>query len=132
MTSPDGAGNAGGGGADVQYALELYLPRFGRDALPEAAARAGAAAEQLRGLGTPVRFLRSIFLPGDEICFLLFEGPSSEAVAETGRRAAIAFERVVEVEIAHDEGSQAVAGRRPGRKERSRKAREAGPSSVSL
>jgi Nickel responsive protein SCO4226-like len=86
----------------VQYVLELYLPRLGAGALPEAAARADSASEQLCREGTPVRFLRSIFLPGDEICFLVFEGPSDEAVAEAARRAEIAFERVLPAEVAPD------------------------------
>lgn len=82
----------------MPYALELYLTRVGNDTLTDAVARADAAAERQRRAGTDVWFLRSIFLPADEVCFLVFDGPSSDAVAETGRRAAIEFERVVEVE----------------------------------
>jgi hypothetical protein len=46
-------------------------------------------AEQMAREGAQVRFLRSIFVPGVEICFLLFTGPSAEVVAEVVRRAAI-------------------------------------------
>ncbi len=46
-------------------------------------------AEQMARERTQVRFLRSIFVPGDEICFLLFTGPSAEAVTEVVRRASI-------------------------------------------
>lgn len=95
----------------MQYALELYLPRLERDALPQAADRARAAATQMRHGGTAVGFLRSIFMPGDEICFLVFEAPSEEAVAEAARRAAIVFERVVELEVAPvDPGSRRERG----------------------
>jgi hypothetical protein len=87
----------------VQYVVELYLPRSRAGALPRATARARAAAGQLRAEGAAVHFLRSIFLPEDEICFLLFEGPSEAAVAESARRAEIAFERVVAAEVAADE-----------------------------
>ena len=73
------------------------------DGLSRATARARAAAEQMRRQGTPVRLLHSIFIREDEICFLLFDARSGEAVAETARRAAIAFERVVEIEIGLDE-----------------------------
>jgi hypothetical protein len=38
-----------------------------------------------------------MFLPGDEVYFLLYEAPSVEAVGEAARRAAITFERIVEV-----------------------------------
>jgi hypothetical protein len=98
----------------VQYVLELYLSRLGAGALPEAAARARSASEQLRAEGTHVRFLRSIFLPGDEICFLLCEGASAEAIAEAARRAAIGFERVVAAEIAPDETSPVQRPTPPG------------------
>lgn len=33
----------------------------------------------------------------DETCFHLFEGPSAEAISELSRRAAIEYERIVEV-----------------------------------
>jgi len=79
--------------------------RVGNDALPEATERAAATAEQMAREGTPVRFLRSLFVPGDEICFFLFDGPSADAVTELARRAAITFERVLEVEAAVDERS---------------------------
>jgi hypothetical protein len=101
VTAPSGGGGSGDEAA-VQYAVELYLPRFGKDALPAANDRAGAAAEQMAREGTPVRFLRSIFVPGDEVCFLLFEGPCTEAVAAVAQRASIEFERVLEVNVAFD------------------------------
>ncbi len=87
----------------MQYAVELYLPRFTKDALPEATERAGAMAEQMAREGIPVRFLHSIFVPGDEMCFLLFAGPSTGIVAELAHRAAITFERVFEVDVAFAE-----------------------------
>jgi hypothetical protein len=43
-----------------------------------------------------VRHLRSILVPEDETCFLLFDAPSSAAVRDALRRAAVPFERVVE------------------------------------
>jgi hypothetical protein len=87
----------------VQYVVELYMPRLGAGALPQATDRARTAATQLRAEGMKVQFLRSIFLPGDEICFLLFEGPCEAVVAEATRRAEIAFERVLTAEFASDE-----------------------------
>jgi hypothetical protein len=90
--------------AEVQYALELYLPGLRRDEMPELVARARAAAREMRRLGTPVRFLRSISLPGDEICFLLFEASFEEEVTEAAQRASITFERVVAMEVTVDDG----------------------------
>jgi hypothetical protein len=90
--------------AEVQYALELYLPGLLRDEMPELVARARAAADEMQRLGTPVRFLHLIALPGDEICFLLFEASFEELAAEAADRASIAFERVVAMEMAVDDG----------------------------
>ena len=39
--------------------------------------------------GTPARFLRSVFVPEDGICFLLFEAATAGMVEEAGRRAAL-------------------------------------------
>ena len=78
----------------TEYLVELYLPAA--DRVPAAAARARAAAEQLAGEGRPIRYLRSIFIPSDQTCFLVFEAPSEDAVREAGNRAAVTFTRVVE------------------------------------
>jgi len=43
-----------------------------------------------------VRFVRSIFVPKDEICFFVFEAMSASAVEAACGRAALRFERVVE------------------------------------
>ena len=87
-----------------KYLVELYLPRAGSGGLPSAAARARSAAEGMASGGTVVRYLRSIFLPDDELCFLLYEGPSAEAVGEAARRAAITYDRIVEAALDEDEG----------------------------
>lgn len=54
------------------------------------------AAAELTREGTPVRCLRSIFVPEDETCFLLCEAGSAAAVLETAQRAALTFERIAE------------------------------------
>ena len=48
--------------------------------------------------GTPIRYLRAIFLGDDEVCFHLYEAGSPELVLEASRRAAIPVERVTEAE----------------------------------
>ena len=58
--------------------------------------RAREAARELTRHGTPVRFVRSIFVPEDEICFFVFDAISADAVEATCARAALRFERVVE------------------------------------
>lgn len=77
------------------YIVETYVPQ-GREEVDRAAARARDAAESLTGEGTAIRFLRSTFVPADELCFFVFEAESSEVVGEATARAAIAVERIVE------------------------------------
>jgi hypothetical protein len=43
-----------------------------------------------------VRYQRAIFVPRDELCFHLLDGPSPEAVHEAVARAGIVPQRVVE------------------------------------
>ena len=66
----------------------------GWDRLPELTARARAASEQLSREGRQVRFVRSVFVPEDETCFHLLDGPSRDAVAETAKRAGISTLRI--------------------------------------
>jgi hypothetical protein len=41
-----------------------------------------------------VRFLRSIFVPEDGACFLLYEGPSAQSVRAAALRAKLGVQRV--------------------------------------
>jgi hypothetical protein len=82
----------------MQFALELYL-RQESGSQSELVAHARSATGRLHGGRVPLTFLRSIYLPGDEICFLVFEASSADAVAEAARDAGIAFERIVEAEL---------------------------------
>ncbi len=79
-----------------KYMVERYLPGITTDQLSGAAARAKSTTAQMSEEGTPVRYLRSTFIPGEEKCYCLFEGPSAEAVEEANTRAEIPYERVVE------------------------------------
>ena len=76
------------------YLLEAYTPASAL--LEEIESRLRTAAAELTESGTPVRYVRSILVPEDETCFHLLEGPSSEAVAETARRAGISTPRITE------------------------------------
>ncbi|MGH3071993.1 MAG: nickel-binding protein [Gaiellaceae bacterium] len=78
------------------YLVEVYQPRLSESDVAAISARARGAAEELTREGIPVGYLRSIFVPGDESCFHLFEASSLEAVAEASRRARIEPERIVE------------------------------------
>ncbi len=78
------------------YSLELYLPRGKAATLDDAVAKARLAAEELSREGSPVRYLRSMYLTEDEICFHVFEAPSRDSVAEAARRAGLADSRITE------------------------------------
>ncbi len=79
-----------------KYMVERYLPGITSDQLEAAAARAKSTTAQMTQQGTPVRYLRSTFIPGEEKCFCLFEGSSAEVVKQANERAEIPFERIVE------------------------------------
>jgi hypothetical protein len=78
-----------------EYLVELYLPR---DSLApaEAVRRVRSSANAMSREGKWVRYTRSIFVPEDETCFLLFEAASAELVGEANRRAALEYDRIVE------------------------------------
>ena len=50
----------------------------------------------LARLGTAVRYVRSILIPGDETCLHLVEADSPERVAEAFERAGLTADRIVE------------------------------------
>jgi len=82
----------------AEFLVELYVSRADAGAVECGAADARQAAEELSLEGTPVRCLRSIFVPEDEICFLLYEAGSAEAVREAALRARLPVERVAAVD----------------------------------
>ncbi len=71
----------------ARYTVELRRPRGGWSYLQQATARARRAAEEMQLEGMPVRFLRSIFVPEDDSCFFLYEGPTAAAVRDAAVRA---------------------------------------------
>lgn len=80
----------------AEFLLELYVPRDGRGTVDADADRADRAASELTREGTPVRYVRSIYVPEDETCFLLYEADSADAVREAARRAELPYDRIAE------------------------------------
>jgi hypothetical protein len=74
-----------------EYLLELYVSRADDHAVEHCVDRMRLALEHQ---GTPVRYLRSIFVPDDETCYLLFEAASAEAVREAAQVAGLPFAHV--------------------------------------
>ena len=80
----------------AEFLLEFYVSRTDSGVVELGAARTSIAAEQLTQDGTPIRFVRSFFIPEDETCFYLYEAETVDAVREAARRAALPSERIVE------------------------------------
>jgi hypothetical protein len=80
----------------AEFLLEMYMSQTDGAGVERGAERARLAAEELTREGTPVRYLRSIFVPEDEICFFLYEAASADAIREAARRADLVFDRVAE------------------------------------
>jgi hypothetical protein len=78
----------------MRFTVELRLPDAGWADVQEAAARARQVTEQMRREGKRVRFLRSIFVPEDDACFFLYEGPSAQSVRAAAHRAKLGVRRV--------------------------------------
>lgn len=91
--------------AVTEFLLELYVSRADGAAVEAGAERARRAAVQLTEEGTPVRYLRSLFVPDEETCFFLYEAACAEDVCTAARRAHIQFESVVEA-ISAPKGEQ--------------------------
>jgi len=87
-----------------KYMVERRLPGLTADQLTAAASRAKSMTAKMTEEGTPVRYLRSTFVPGEDKCFCLFEGSSADVVREANERAELPLERIVEaMHIASDD-----------------------------
>lgn len=80
----------------AKYLVERYLPGITPEQLTAAAGSAKRTTAEMTEEGTPVRYLRSTFIPGEEKCFCIFDGPSADVVKTANDRAQIPYERVVE------------------------------------
>jgi hypothetical protein len=89
-----------------QYLVESYLADSPA-AVKAARERARAMEDERAG----VRYVRTTFLPGDEVVLHLFEAPSAQALGKAGRLAEMRYERIVEaVEDAPEEGGITCTG----------------------
>ena len=87
-----------------RYMVERSLPGFTPDQIAAAAKSAKTTTAEMTAEGTPVRYLRSTFVPGEDKCFCLFEGDSEEVVRQANERAELPLERIVEaVHVASDD-----------------------------
>ena len=78
----------------AEFLVEVYVAHDDHSAARRHAERAAQAAADLAREGRAVRCLRSIFVPEDETCFLLFRAPSAEVVEEAVNRAGLRREHI--------------------------------------
>jgi hypothetical protein len=74
-----------------RYLVESYLA--------DSPAAVQEARERARALGTDaagIRYVRTTFLPEDEVVLHLFVAPSAEELGAAGRRVALSYDRIVE------------------------------------
>jgi len=78
------------------YVVERSLPGITPEQLGAAAGAAKETTARMTEEGTPVRYLRTTFVLGEDKCYCLFEGPSADIVQQANDRANIPYDRVVE------------------------------------
>lgn len=78
------------------FLVELEHPELLALDIRALADRSRAVTEEMRGEGAAVRFLRTIYVPEDGRCFLLFEGASPVEVSEAVGRVDVARAVIVE------------------------------------
>ena len=77
------------------FMVERSLPGIALDALAAAQQRAISTAERYASQGTPVRYIRTTFVPKDGCCMCLYEAETAKIVQEVNEAAQIPFERIV-------------------------------------
>ncbi len=77
------------------YLVERDLPGITLTQLTASRRAARAMCESFVADGQPVRYLRSIFVPGESRCLCLFEAPTAERVQEVNEAAQIPYNRII-------------------------------------
>lgn len=78
------------------YMVERELQGITMPQLADAQQAAIATAKRFTADGTPVRYIRSTFVPGEARCMCLFDASSAEDVKKVNEAAQIPFTRIIE------------------------------------
>jgi hypothetical protein len=78
------------------YLVERYVPRAAAAQLAEIVRTAQAAAGQAGDCPGAIRCLAVTLVPGDDLCYCLFQAPTIEAVRYAHELARIPCERIIE------------------------------------
>lgn len=79
------------------YAVQRKLPGITMENLAGAQKAAIDTSNKSTEQGTPVKYIRSNFYPGDSRCTCLFEAENSEAVKNVNEDASLPFDAIEEV-----------------------------------
>ena len=82
----------------TRFVIELYRPNSCVEPLRGVADRLHTSAAELGGEKAAVRYVGTIFLPGDETCLHVLEAPCEADVRAVAELAAIDVDRVVPAE----------------------------------
>ena len=77
------------------YMVERSLKGIPMNDLAAAQKRAISTAEEMTKAGTPVRYIRSTFVPDSGCCMCLFAAGDAEQVKKLNQKANIPFDSVV-------------------------------------
>jgi len=80
------------------FLVERELPGITMEQLASAQKRAIQVGKELTAEGRQVRYIRSMFVPGEARCMCLFEAADPQLVREANERAEIPFTRIVPAE----------------------------------
>lgn len=78
------------------YMVERSLKGIAMNDLAAAQQAAIATSQQFSANGTPVRYIRTTFVPGTGACMCLFEAGDAKAVRRVNETAKIPFDRITE------------------------------------
>jgi hypothetical protein len=78
------------------YLVDRTLPGITIEQLAAAQRAAIATTEQFRAQGRDVRYLRSVFVPGEAHCMCLFDAPDAATVKAVNDTAQIPYTAVLE------------------------------------
>jgi hypothetical protein len=78
------------------FVAEWLVPEAGHEDLARLQAAAVRVCRQFEAEGRPVRYLRSLYVPGDGRCLCLFEAPSAARVRDVNEAGQLPFARILE------------------------------------
>lgn len=79
------------------YLVERYWPGVTSELFFKVLNRGRRTIEQVSEEGTFIRNVTNILIPGEEVVFSVYQGPSAAAVRQLNERVGIPVSRIVEV-----------------------------------